>query len=93
MASYNLIKAPDRARQRADYNAELAACMDGTWPRDTSDAMRWLNYPRNQFDSNAEALRKQREYAAKMCRSGLAYLDDLERRLAARDPDLEGYAL
>jgi hypothetical protein len=74
MAFYNLGKRADRDRMRAERVAELEAVENGTWPRDVNDYMRWM-YGRA-------------DWAGKMCRQSIAYLDDLEKRIQARDPDL-----
>lgn len=91
MASYNLLKAADRKRRRAEVVAELAATQDGTWPRDSNDVMRYVHLPQGSPYSSSDTLQKQREYVAKLCRQELEYLDDLERRIRAGDPDVEGY--
>jgi hypothetical protein len=82
MASYNLQKPSDRARYRADFQAELDAALDGTWPRDLNDQMRWANLPTDRY-SQEETLLKQREYVARLCRAEIAYIDDLTQRVAS----------
>lgn len=79
MASYNLMKAEDRARFRADRKAELDAITEGRWPRDTNDAMRWT--PPTWSDVSPA------EYAAKQCRADIAYIDGLNLRLAVNRAD------
>ena len=81
MSGYNLMKPADRARYKADHQAELEAVQQGKWPRDLADSLRWVHYPTGQ----------QAEYAGKMCRAGINYIEDLERRIAAGDPELAGY--
>ena len=31
--------------REAEARAEIAACADGTWPRDLNDLMRWIHLP------------------------------------------------
>ena len=81
MSSYNLMKISGRAAMRADRQAELDAVTAGTWPRDLNDQMRWTT--RSGFTPT--------EWAARMCKAELDYLDGVEKRLAANDPDLEGW--
>lgn len=69
MPSYNLTKAADRVRFRQDHADELEAVEQGRWPRDVADAVRWSTQ-----DTAA---------VARACRDGIAYVDDLERRIAA----------
>jgi hypothetical protein len=83
MASYNLQKPADRARYRADHQAELDAALDGSWPRNLNDQMRWANLPHCPYDGSEATLRKHREYVAKQCRAEIAYIDDLERRVVS----------
>jgi hypothetical protein len=78
MSFYNLGKPEDRQRYREDHAAELAAVENGTWPRDINDQMRWVHG------------RGSPAYAAEMCRRSIAYIDDLEQRIEAGDPDLVG---
>jgi len=78
MSSYNLGKPEDRNRYRQDHASELAAVEEGSWPRDINDQMRWIRDP-------------SPVYAAKMCRFAIAYIDDLEARIARGDPDLTSY--
>lgn len=72
MPSYNLTKAADRARFRADRVAEIAAVDAGTWPRDLDDACRWHAPPRHDATRHARA----------MCAADVAYLDGVEERIA-----------
>ncbi len=69
MPSYNLTKPADRARFRQDHADELEAIEQGRWPRDASDAVRWST-------QDAAAV-------ARACRDCIAYVDDLEARIAA----------
>jgi len=85
MASYNLTKQADRDEMKADRQAELAACEDGTWPRDLNDAMRW-----NPSRSSQDGL-TDREYAAKMCRLEIEYIRGLDHRISIKEPGLEGF--
>ena len=78
MSSYNLQKPEDRNRYRQDHAAELVATQDGTWPRDINDAMRWIN-------GNTP------EYAARMCKSAIEYIDGLEIRIEAGEVEGLGY--
>ena len=77
MATYNLMKAKDRDRLRAERQAELHAIREGRWPRDTDDQMRWEP--------------GTAEHAARMCQAEIAYLDDVERRIAAGAGSLAGW--
>jgi hypothetical protein len=85
MATYNLMKAEDRARKRADRQAELDAARKGLWPRNSNDQFRWG--PNRVFVD----VQQHAEFAAEMCESEIAYLDDVERRLGIGDPDLAGW--
>jgi len=80
----NLMKAKDRATERAARQAELEACQDGTWPRNINDEFRWLRAP-------TKNRRIEREHAAKMCALSIVYLDSVDRRIAACDPDFAGW--
>ena len=84
-------KAADRAAERVALAAELEALEAGVWPRDINDAFRWNGAPTSQFLHGEENARIVREHATRCCRSGIAYLDDLEARLAAGDRDLRGW--
>lgn len=75
MPSFNLTKAADRRRFRQDHADELQAIEAGNWPRDTADAVRW---------STQDAAK-----VAKACRDCIAYVDDLERRIAVGE--VEGF--
>ena len=62
-----MTKAKDRNELREKRATELRATQDGTWPRDFDDYMRWkVGTP---------------EYAARMCRAELEYLDGVEVRI------------
>lgn len=76
MASYNLMVEHDRDRLRHDRQAELAAVKAGLWPRDTDDLMRWSGGVGT---------------AERCLKAELGYLDGVDTRLAAGDPDLEGW--
>lgn len=52
--------------------AELDACLDGSWPQDINDAMRWLNCPPGVTE---------KDYAAHMCRFEIEALVTLDKRL------------
>jgi hypothetical protein len=91
MSCYNFMKRADRQRLRQDREAEIQAVRDGLWPRDIDDRMRWNCKDTNPYFSAAENRRIMAEYAARMCQREVDYLDDLERRLAADDPDLVGW--
>lgn len=91
MGSVNRAKAADRAEERAALEAELKAIEAGAWPRDINDMFRWTAAPTSRFLPARENQRIEREHAAKCCRGGISYLDDVERRLAAGDPDLKGW--
>lgn len=91
MASYNFSKAADRARCRADRQAEIDAVTAGTWPRDINDEYRWLNAPTNRYLSAKHNQEIRAEYARKMCQAEIDYLDGVDRRVAEGDPDLAGW--
>jgi len=91
MASYNLMRAADRARARADCQAEIDAVEAGQWPRDINDSMRWIHPPTSPYLPADENRRIAAEYAARMCRAEIEYLDGVDRRIAEGDPDLAGW--
>jgi hypothetical protein len=78
VSSYNLTKPADRARYRKDHADELAATANGAWPRDINDALRWIHG-------------SSPKYAAHMCLSAIEYIDDLEVRIEAGDPDVASF--
>ena len=55
MASYNLAKAADRERSKADAQAELAALDGGWWPRDANDQHRWGTNDRTRIRAFLES--------------------------------------
>jgi hypothetical protein len=63
----------------AGAKAELAACEDGSWPRDASDALRWQNLPKMPYDPPTVAAKAHREYVADCLRGHIGWL---ENRLA-----------
>ncbi len=77
MASYNLMCRADRARYRQDHADELNAIEEGRWPRDTADVVRWVT--------------RDPKVVARACRDCIAYVDDLEARIAAGEGGLEGF--
>jgi len=77
MALYNLMKAADRVRYRKNQQDELDALIGGYWPRDMDDQLRWASRDRVQIRA--------------MIESSIRYIDDLERRIVAGDPDLAGW--
>ena len=83
MASYDLTQPCDRKHFRQDRVNELAAIRDGAWPRDVNDDMRWIHAHGD--------IEQRRAYAARMCQSAIDYVDDLERRIAAKDPDVASF--
>ena len=87
----NAMKAQDRAEMRAARQAELDACLDGSWPRDINDQMRWLRAPTSPFLSARANRRIEQEHAARICQSEIDYLDGINQRIAAGDPDLHGW--
>lgn len=93
MSSYNLHKAADRARYRQDHADELAAVEAGCWPRDINDQMRWVNIPSMPYAPPAVVKKATEEYVARMCRFAIAYIDGLESRIKAADPNLTGHEL
>lgn len=82
MPSYNLMKAEDRARLRADRQAEMEAVHAGRWPRDLNDYLRWIHLPQIPHLSAADSRAVQEAYVARLCAEEIAYLDDLEQRIA-----------
>lgn len=87
MPSYNLCKIKDRKQYRADHEAILKATQDGSWPRDINDEMRW-SAPTYSIHGRYWT---EKEWAARMCEGCIAYVDGVEKRLAAGDPDLKGW--
>lgn len=85
MASYNMTKAADRARCRADRQAEIDAVRAGTWPRDINDSMRW-GAMKVFIDAKEHA-----EYARKMCQAEIDYIDGVDARIKAGDPSVAGW--
>ena len=82
MACYNFTKRADRDRCRADRQAEIDAVDSGEWPRDIDDFMRW------------DAMRREdnrEKYVKKMCKNEIEYLNGVDARVAAGDPDLQGW--
>lgn len=63
----------------AARRAELVACEDGSWPRDTNDAMRYQRLPRMPYDPPGVVRKAHQEYVAKLCRQEIEWL---ERRLS-----------
>lgn len=85
MASYNFMKAADRARCLADRQAEIAAVVAGVWPRDINDLFRW------GATKTFHDLAEQAVYARRMCEAEINYLNGVDARLKAGDADLEGW--
>ena len=81
MSSYNMLKKADRHRELQERKDELLAVQEGRWPRNLDDTYRWS--PQRSYTGS--------EWAARVCTSQIAYLEDLEKRIAAGDPDLDGY--
>lgn len=81
MGSYNLMKRADRDRMRADRMAELEAVVAGQWPRDLDDHLRWCSRPGDPA------------HTKKMCEAEIAYLDGVQARIEAEDPDLLGWEM
>lgn len=77
MAIYNRMKAADRIRERADLTDELSAIQAGAWPRTSKEALRWSN--------------PDPDHVRRCLEGGIAYLDDLDRRITAHDPFLTGW--
>jgi len=65
------LKYFEEDRQKAE--AELAACEDGSWPRDLNDRLRY-DLPSYPYDPPEVVAAKHREYVAKLCRKKLAWL-------------------
>ena len=92
MASYNFTRAADRARCRADRQAEIDAADAGTWPRDINDQFRWVGARPSPYLSAAEHWRVMAEHARACCQWEIAYLLGLDQRSAADDdPSLTGW--
>lgn len=85
MASYNFMKAADRAKCRVNRQAEITAVDKGNWPRDLNDQFRW-GADRMFCDRQERAV-----YARGMCQAEIDYLDGLEERINASDSDLAGW--
>ena len=85
MSAYNLMRRADRDRLRADRQAEIDAIDAGAWPRDTDDLLRW-GASRSFHDHSEHAT-----LARDLCAATIAYLDDLQERIAAGDPDVKGW--
>ncbi len=66
MSSYNLMKREDCQRMIDARRAELAAILDGSWPRDSDDYFRW----------NPPAGWERNKWAEKICRSEIEYCSD-----------------
>lgn len=62
------------AEDRAKFEAELAACLDGSWPRNVGDRLRY-HLPVTLGDTPAEANEKDRRYVARLCRQEIKWLD------------------
>lgn len=77
MASYNRMKAADRAREMADRMAEVEAIDNGTWPRSLDDDMRWG--PNQRFHDVTE----KATYARKLCMADVTYLEAIPARVVA----------
>lgn len=77
MSCYNRMKAADRRQERADLADELDALRAGKWPRSSSEALRWQN--------------PEPEHVRACLEQGIAYLDDLDRRILAGDTFLTGW--
>ena len=73
----NLMRKRYRKALREDYESDLQAVQDGLWPRDLHDRMKYSD-PSPRF-------------ATRMCLAGIAYLDDVERRLQEGDPNIVGW--
>lgn len=85
MAFYDMSKAADRARCKADRQAEIDAVRDGTWPRDIDDQFRW-GAMRVFCDAQEHA-----EYAEQMCQAEIDYIDGVAERIQAGDPSVAGW--
>lgn len=83
MSSYNLMKITGRDALRKDRQSELDALAAGTWPRDLNDMMRWCPPVGGKYS--------EKQWAEKMCKADIDYLDGVAKRLTANDPDLEGW--
>lgn len=85
MSTYNLMRRADRDRLRADRQAEIDAIDAGEWPRDTDDLLRWG--ADRSFNDHSE----QATLARDLCAATIAYLDDLQERIGAGDPDVKDW--
>lgn len=87
MSTYNLMRRADRDRLRADRQAEIDAIDAGEWPRDTDDLLRW------GADRSFNDHRGHAALARDLCATTIAYLDDLQERIGAGDPDVKDWEL
>lgn len=76
MVVRNMMRRSDRLTLLAEREAELEALRGNKWPRDVNDTFRWAG---------------DAPHAARMCELEISYLRDLQARLDAGDPDLEGW--
>jgi len=60
--------------------AELKACEDGSWPRDTNDARRWQRLPRMPYDPPGVVRKAHQEYVAKQCLREITWLEERLRK-------------
>jgi hypothetical protein len=91
MSSYDLTRAADRARMRADRMAEIEAVDAGAWPRNPEDEMRWLGAPTSSYLSATHNQEIRVAHAKKVCLLDIAYLDEVERRIQEGDSSLAGW--
>ena len=85
MSSFNFTKSADRARCRAERQAEIDAVKNGTWPRDINDQFRWGAM--RHFHDNQEPA----EHAAEMCQMDIEYIDGVDKRGLDGDPSVAGW--
>lgn len=83
-SSTHIVARRQRQESRARVEAELASCLDGTWPRNLSDELRY-SIPRMPYDG-PEAVRAARQaHVAGLCRRELSWHDSQDLGEAALD--------
>lgn len=83
MSSYNYKKAADRNRRRQEIKSALEAIENKTWPRNLNESLEFTGKYRGKFT--------EIEWAEKIYRFELKYLQDVEVRLCQNDPALIGW--
>jgi len=68
------MRVAEMARELAAREAELAACEDGSWPRDVNDSVRYKNLPRMPYDPYYVVRKAHQEYVSRICRQEIECL-------------------